>query len=408
MNLIQKAILFYQRDGLRSTLVRIFQKSWEILCHQPNVVKEKLLRRHYCSRIGERIAGKEVYVIIPCIDWNIPLFQRPHQMAVSLAKQPNAHVLFVSDEDRYDNFAGILPVNDRLDVVSHRILGSLTETFRQASHITVLMSWPRKAYLLEAIPYDTFVYEYIDDISLFYYYTDEMKQLHYTLMQKADLVTCTARALYEDARAYTDKVLLNPNAGDHAFFAGNRTHPVEPSLAEQIKGYDCVIGYYGCLASWFDYELVMEVARKMPRWCFVLVGYCFDGTVSVLHNAKIPNIILCPAQPYQNLPAYVSAFDIQTIPFLINDITNATSPVKLFEYMATRKPILTSALPECLQYESVAIYHSSEEFITKVQQLCALEQNDEYYHTMDREALANTWDARVGQILDVIKGDAAK
>lgn len=405
MNLFQKAILYCKREGLLNTVVRVVQKCWEIVSHFPGSIKEKIFLRRYSASIGNRTAGKHTYVIIPCIDWKIPLFQRPHQIAMSLACQENAHVLFVSDEDRYDNFAGFFTVNDHLDVVSHRIMDKLTEALRGAETVTVLMSWPRKAYLLESIPYDKFVYEYIDDISLFYYYTEEMKRKHYSLMEQADLVTCTARALYEDAKAYTPKVLLSPNAGDYAFFHENRGCPTEKTLEEKIKKYDCVIGYYGCLASWFDYDLVMEVARKMPQWCFVLVGYCFDGTVSILQNAQIDNIIIYPAQPYRNLPPFVSAFDIQTIPFLINEITKATSPVKLFEYMASGKPILTSAMPECLQYESVAIYRDADDFIEKVHHLRTLPPDAEYFSVMEKEACANTWDARVTEILAAIKGE---
>lgn len=218
------------------------------------------------------------------------------------------------------------------------------------------------------------------------------------------MTVCTARALYEDAKPLAKRRLLSPNAGDYDFFHDNRYCTIEATLQEKIKPYECVLGYYGCLASWFDYDLVIEIARKKPEWCFVLVGYCFDGTISRLHEAAMENIIIYPAQPYKNLPPFVAAFDIQTIPFIINDITNATSPVKLFEYMATEKPILTSRMPECLQYKSVDTYKNEEDFIEKVYQLMEQRDNPDRKAVMDIEARENTWDARVIEILNELNG----
>lgn len=404
MNPIKKAILFCQKEGLKSTLTRSCEKIQEIAVRIPGRVKEQLFIDRYCDYIAQKSESKDVYILIPCIDWNIPIFQRPHQIAVSLTKRPNAQVFFVSDEYRYDNFAGYCPIGPQLDLISWRVLPKLKEALGTARHITVFMSWPRQAHLLEYIPYDQLVYEYIDDLSLFYYYTDAMKAKHYQLIQDADLTVCTARALYEDALPLAKSILLSPNAGDYEFFHQNRNCPIEPTLKERIQPYSCVLGYYGCLAHWFDYDLVLEVARRKPQWCFVLVGYCFDDTVSKLKEANLDNIILYPAQPYKNLPSFAAGFDIQIIPFVIDDITKATSPVKLFEYMATGKPILTSKMPECLNYQSVTTYQDTDDFIQKVDFLLTLHRNNAYFQTMEQEAKANTWDSRVDNILNALNG----
>lgn len=403
MNLIKKAVLFCRKEGLRNTLTRTTEKVREMTARVPGILQEKLKKDYFYQQIQEKVSGRNVYIVIPCIDWNIPIFQRPHQIATVLSGQPDAHVFFVSDEYRYDNFAGIQSVNDHLDLLSWRIVKEIGSAFSHAEQVTVFMSWPRHADLLDYIPYQKLVYEYIDDLSLFYYYTDEMKSKHYELIRDADLTVCTARALFEDAKPVAKKALLSPNAGDYTFFHDNRNCPMEPSLPEKIKPYKCVLGYYGCLASWFDYDLILEVARRKPEWCFLLVGYCFDGTISRLQEAALDNIILYPPQPYQKLPSFMAAFDIQTIPFVINDITKATSPVKLFEYMAVGKPILTSALPECLQYQSVITYRDAEDFIKKTEHLLCIRNDFDYLAQMDAEAQNNTWHSRVTEILDAIK-----
>lgn len=402
MNLIKKAVLFCRKEGLLRTAVRIGEKSREMLLQMPNIIKESIHMNEYFRQVHDLCAGKTVYVVIPCIDWNIPLFQRPHQITTVLSSQPDSYVFFVSDEYRYDNFAGLLPVRENLTLLSWRIVHKIGGAMASAKQVIVVMSWPRHAELLEFIPYSKLIYEYIDDFSLFYYYTEDMKKRHYQLIRDADLTVCTAAALYNDAKPYAKKALLSPNAGDYDFFHNNRMISVNEELAQKTQKYSCVLGYYGCLAEWFDYDLILEVARWNPQWCFALVGYCFDGTVSKLQGTGLENILLFPAQPYQNLPAFVAGFDIQIIPFVINDITQATSPVKLFEYMASGKPILVSPLPECLQYKSVTVYRDADDFIQKVNQLLVKQKEMSYLELMDQEARANTWEARVKEILSNI------
>lgn len=408
MQIVKKAILFYKKEGLCNTFIRTAQKIGEILNHIPGNILEKIGIRYIQKKLLPHISEKDVYILISCIDWKIPLFQRPHQIAQVLAQNENNHVLFISDKARYDNFVGFFSAAPRLDVVSWRILPQLSCILSQAKNVTVFKSWPRHSELLESIPYNQLVYEYIDDISLFYYCNENMRAKHYELIRSADLTVCTARALYEDALPVARHALLSPNAGDYTFFHENKKCPMEPKLAKKVEKYSCVLGYYGCLASWFDYDLVIEVAKKRPDWCFVLVGYCFDGTVSKLQNAAIENIFLYPAQPYCKLPSFVASFDIQTIPFILNDITKATSPVKLFEYMATGKPILTSAMPECLQFDSVTNYQNERDFIAQVERLLTLRNDPSYQAIMEAEAKANTWQARVSEIIHTLQSEASR
>ena len=405
MNLVQKAALFYRKEGIKNTLRRTAEKCWESVCSIPFIFKEHLFLQKYLAQIQKKTQDKRVYLVISNIDWNTPLFQRPHQIAMVLSKREKAHVLFISDVYRYDRFAGLFAVNEHLDVISRRIAPHLAQALGTARHITVFMSWPRYAKLLECLPYQELVYEYIDDLSLLYYATEELRRTHYRLIQEADLTVCTARALYEDALPHARRALLSPNAGDYSFFHENRNCASDPQVRCIAKSYECVLGYYGCLAEWFDYELVIEVARRKPTWCFVLVGYCFDGTVSRLREAAVDNIFLIDAQPYQKLPSFVSAFDIQTIPFCLNSVTKATSPVKLFEYMASGKPILTSKMPECLRYRSVTTYENADDFLRKAEQLLECRNDPDYVSVMEVEAKENTWEARVEEILNELNGE---
>ena len=408
MKLAQKALVYYRNEGLQRTLARIFQKMAESILLTPVILKERFCRKKYLGEITSLTSGKRVFVIIPCIDWNIPLFQRPHQIAVELSSRENTQVLFVSDQYRYDRFPGCQKVKDNLMLVSWRFAASMDTALGRAAEIVVIMSWMRHAHLLEKLHYDRLVYEYIDDLSLFYYHSPEMEEIHCRLIKEADLTTCTARALYKDALPHARHAILSPNAGDYAFFHNNRDVPVHPMLKERLQGYSCVIGYYGSLANWFDYDLIFQVAIERPDWCFVLVGHSFDGTAERLKKECRKNIIHIPAQPYQSLPAFIAACDILCIPFCINKVTTATSPVKLFEYMASGKPILSAMLPECMGYLSVFTYRDAEDFEQKVPKLLDARFDEGYLSLLDKEAQENTWEARVTDILQQLDVQASE
>lgn len=403
MDLIEKGIMYLKSEGLSYTIKKTVHKIFKELKKVPSIVIEKFYADKVILQLVDTFTDKDVYIIIPCIDWSIPLYQRPHQMATELAKRQNTMVLFIPDQYEYDNFPIYKVLNDGLWLFSNRIINKLDKLLQYANSKVVFMSWTRHADLLCKFHYDKLVYEYIDDMSLFYYYNEQMEETHRSLMKQSDITICTAIKLYKTALKYTDKAILSENAGDYEFFKKNRNAPIAKELVDIIDKYDCVIGYYGCLAYWFDYSTICEVAKRRKNWLFVLVGYEFDHSSEVIKKVKFDNIIHIPAQPYHRLPSFVAGFDIQTIPFVINEVTKSTSPVKLFEYMASGKPIVTSKMPECLRYESALTYEDADEFIERVEYLAKLDKTDIYYQKLEQEALENAWGARIDKILECLK-----
>jgi glycosyltransferase involved in cell wall biosynthesis len=90
------------------------------------------------------------------------------------------------------------------------------------------------------------------------------------------------------------------------------------------------------------------------------------------------------------------------IPFLINEITESTSPIKLFEYMALGKPIVTTNIAECQKYKSVLIAVDHQDYIRKIDQALALRTNEEYCAILNREAKENLWEIKAEQIINLI------
>ena len=349
------------------------------------------------------VADKTVVIFTPTIDWYMPMFQRPQQMATAYSKKQDIVAIYISPNFRYDSIVGVQQLNDQLLLVALESFSEAASVIEIcAKKIIMSLTWPVNNIYLDKIKIDYLIYEHIDELNLLAGYDEEMENEHIALVKRADLVVCTATKLYERARDVTNNAILSTNAGDYDLFKNTGNYPVNEKVREQIEQYECVLGYYGALAEWFDYDLVAKVAKSRPKWAWILVGLSFDGSLEKSGILELNNIIHIPSQPYDKLPSFLNAFDIATIPFVLNEITLATSPVKLFEYMAAGKPILSSRMPECLKYSSVYTYSDEEEIITKAEEILKLPDDDEYWKILKEEALANTWDVKTDEILSAL------
>ena len=170
-------------------------------------------------------------------------------------------------------------------------------------------------------------------------------------------------------------------------------------IAELVRAGRPIVGYYGALARWFDYALVAHAAEVRRDCEFLLIGPDLDGTLAAHNIARLPNIHWVGEKKYEELPAYLHCFTVATIPFLVNDITEATSPIKLFEYMAGTKPIVTTDLPECRQYACVRAARGPAEYVAMLDEAIHSGGHESCRRLLDEEARNNTWEARGRQIL---------
>ena len=255
------------------------------------------------------------------------------------------------------------------------------------------------------------VYEYIDDLNPHLAGTDELpvnvRDKYEMVMNNKDIfVVVTADALEKDvvSKRGREKLVFSSNGVDYAHFHDNvdPEYKLDAEFQEILNKGQPVIGYYGALAKWFDYELLKKIAEK-GKYQIVLFGIKYDDSFDRAGIAQCENIHFCGSRDYAVLQNYAAHIDVLTIPFLINDITKATSPVKLFEYMALNKPIVTTDMDECRKYKSVLIGHSHEEFEAQLENALRLSKDEEYMRLLDREALENTWAEKARVILQELK-----
>ncbi len=339
---------------------------------------------------------RPLILFAPSLTWNTQLFQRPQQLALALAQQGASVLYLVMEPDlKKPLFEEIRP-NLFLTNLLVRAVADLPAPW------VYVLTW-NTAYLSQ-FDHPRVIYDYVDDIGVFHGDTAEYIENHRALLRQAEIILVTARKLHQEVLPLRPDALLCPNAVDLAHFISPAAEPGPPAdlAALEIAGRP-VIGYYGALARWFDYPLVHRLAEEHPEYVFVLIGPNYDGTLDQRRFLNLPNLHWLGVKPYQDLPAYLRAFDVAMIPFLVNEITHATSPLKLFEYMAGGKPVVITPMQESQYYPGVLVAGDAATFATRIAEALTLRHDPAYLQTIAGVARQNTWQARAADLLSAMR-----
>lgn len=177
------------------------------------------------------------------------------------------------------------------------------------------------------------------------------------LARGCDVAVASAEELAADLRSLGANPALVPHGVDVERFAGE--HPPPTDLRALPRP---LVGYVGLLDDYLDLELLAQLADRLQEGTLVLVGAA-NTDVSILRH---PRIELLGARPYALIPAYVLSFDCCLIPFLVNRLTVAVNPIKLREYLAAGRPVVSTRLPEVARYSDVVSVVAREDFVDAV------------------------------------------
>lgn len=224
------------------------------------------------------------------------------------------------------------------------------------------------------------------------------------LARAADIVFVAPPALLEAKRALNPHTVFAPHGVDVELFARARDPDTEiPPAARNLARP--VIGYFGSLHEWIDLELIEWLARERPSWSFLLIGH---AAVDVDRLRALPNVRMIGTQPYASLPAWAKAFDVAIIPYRLNRQVQNANPLKLREYLATGKPVVSvrnAEIEKFAQWVRIADGHPA--FLAAIEQ--ALREDRPELHIERSAAVSDqTWDRRVADVLDEVAAALAQ
>lgn len=320
------------------------------------------------------------------ISWNLRI-QRPQHLATGLAKLGHRIFYieheFISHRHPRDTFAPIqvkkiednvyqiiLSASRELFIYQENpsendkkiILSSLKNLFNQAGIINPVakIDHPFWQFLSREISMPI-IYDCMDNHQYFEDSGKNIAELESNLIKQSAATIVTSEFLQNKVNRLTKRdSILVPNAGDYTFFAKpGKNIPRDIKLIPKP-----IIGYYGAISHWFDTKLLEIGLISHPDKSFVLIGKIENQEIEKL-STKYKNLYLLGEKAYSELPEYLKQFDICLIPFLLTPLIKATNPVKIFEYFAQAKPVVSTALPELKIYPSV-IFTNKNNFSQKI------------------------------------------
>lgn len=373
---------------------------------------QKKRQRYYQKQLNKILKehkGKPLILFCPVVDWNTPLFQRPQHIANGLADM--GFLFFYCTTNAFDSVDGFEQVHEgcyvtnQFELVDQLATRKIIHTYAADPKCTWEYIQKHKS------AGDVVLYEYIDEIHADIVGSEAAETVldrHLKVLKTEDIICVTsAEKLYRDvARFRTKHLELITNGVEIEHFSLSRDLA---DIPHEIKGIveknKTIVGYFGALAKWFDYELVISLARSHPEYEIMLIGWNYDQSLNQYSISDYHNISVIGPVDYKVLPRYACWFDVSTIPFLVNEVTESTSPIKLFEYMALGHPIVTTDMPECRKYRSVLIGRNHEEFISRVEEAVNKSKDANYLSILRSEAEENTWRSKVKSIADALKDD---
>jgi glycosyltransferase involved in cell wall biosynthesis len=228
---------------------------------------------------------------------------------------------------------------------------------------------PPGAEVVERLPHAGLVYQRTDRYEAFGgVEPDRISRYDRFLKKAADLTVFCSRALKDEEAAACREAAYVDHGVDFERFesagAGTGAEPADVASLPRPR-----IGFVGGIdRHTFDPELFIEVARKCPDMSFVLVGGCSlpEGW------CPLPNVSLLGRRDYSEVAAYMAACDALIMPWNASDWIRACNPVKLKEYLAVGRPVISTPFDELHAYFGlVRIARDAGEFANAIREAIA-------------------------------------
>lgn len=262
------------------------------------------------------------------------------------------------------------------------------------------------SFLVDLLPKKISCYLAVDDYSFTadpYLRDQKIVELERQLLSKVNLVFATAEKLYQEKKEYNVNTYLAPNAADFSHFQKALLPSTE--IPAEIKNLPKpIIGFVGTSPSRIDFALLEYLAKKEPKWSFVLIGHLDSPEAQKLKDFS--NFHLLGWKDYRLIPDYLKGIQVCIIPFKVNPQTDTMNLVKLYEYIAAGKPVVSTPMAEVKNFDQlypglVEIGESNSEFHSLIQK-CLSQEAEPIRQKRQKVAAENTWEKRLEKISDII------
>uniref|UniRef100_I2Q317 Glycosyltransferase n=1 Tax=Desulfovibrio sp. U5L TaxID=596152 RepID=I2Q317_9BACT len=225
-----------------------------------------------------------------------------------------------------------------------------------------------------------------------------LEERQHELLCRADVVFAVSTALARRAAELCPEVRHLPNATDPEVF-----RPFDPARpGHALAARRPVLVYLSQITERLDVDLVREMARERPQWTVVLAGPLACPPEVVAPLEKCDNVILAGALPYEEAAGLAAQADVCLLPHKEDALTRTLDPIKLYDYLATGRPIVSTEVamhPALAGFVRVA--SGPKAFIRAVE--AALAEPAGEADRRRAAAMAHTWAARATEAADLLE-----
>jgi glycosyltransferase involved in cell wall biosynthesis len=339
----------------------------------------------------ETYEHKDVFIYVSDVDY-YKLFQRPQQFLKLLSK--SYICIFVS------NITDYFINHNNVWIVNNKLFELYINNFNIRSRNIIMYYNDPKFYFYKNImhPQST-IFDLIDNpVEEFKVWQQNLKGA----VDNADIVIYSSN--------YLLTVLKNINPDKEYYYISNGcdfTHfnraqfPIEPKPIELRNIPDKpIIGYYGAITSWLDFELIKKIAN-MSNIHVVMIGGIKNNK---LFNMKFDhkNITWIDHVDYDLIPIYLSWFNICMIPFKQSEMIKGCNPIKFYEYYSSGKIVIGSDFPDITHFYYKINHNNYKTTINNILQNCDIWNPRKDYVDFAKQ---NSWAKHIDKLLSLIRID---
>jgi len=262
-----------------------------------------------------------------------------------------------------------------------------------------------KAHLMEQIPASLRIFDAIDDwesVSVYRKLGQGIRSGYDTVMEHADIIYTVSRHLQKkfQERSKTPHVRHLPNGVDPRLFG----FPAEPPSVRRgtRKNRRPVLTYVGVLSERVDLDLIEKISRDWPQCSFQLIGPMSRAVERRWTELqRIPNLEWRGLVHHSKIPDILRSSDVLLIPHMESPLSLSMDPLKMYEYLTTGLPIVSTPVPPMGEYDSLVHIGTGQRFSEKVG--AALDEvlrpdAEDLWHARIEESRKHHWDTRTARI----------
>ena len=221
------------------------------------------------------------------------------------------------------------------------------------------------------------------------------------LISRVDLVFRVSAQLLSYLKIPNTKVFDIPNGVDIDLFNPERFS--DESSQDDMKDIPRpIIGFSGSIGKWIDIELLIQVSKRFEKESLVIIGLN-EKNPNIHKLQQLKNVHFLGMKSREEVPQYISGFDVCLMPFNRTEVGKGLLPLKMFEYLALGKPIVATSSEVLKQFEKVLyLADDKDAFVQEIEN--AMGDHDRTNSDSRRKyALKYSWKNRVSDYLVAIR-----